>query len=433
MSALVCAAGDGQLAEVQRLLQEEQGIKIDGHAGDSLRTAIDAAIASGHAHVVQWLLEQGAYTDANQLSDAYKALAAERTNERESIVRMLYEWRRSATKSPSYGPLDDPQQLNHFVFMNDLSVVAMLIKSGADVNTVDRTTNLRPLLIAVQSNRQSMARILLEAGASVDQRASKHAADCDAEPTPLILGAASRAPSCVKLLLEHGASVHEVDAEGKTALARATEKGDIASMTLLLRAGSPVNTRTGTLLQKAGSPINTQAELGRTPLMTAARTLRSSDAVRMLLAHGAAVDLVDKDQWTALMHAAVFGNVESLASLLDAGSAINATSSGGETALSLLVSAAMYFPWSAELQAEERPKLRLLLERGAAVDQVNSDGWTALMLAAYDTRAQAADAVELLLQYGASLDIQTKTGDTALTFASDAKTISTLRAHSAPK
>lgn len=397
-TALVCAAGDGRLTEIQ---QEHQGLHINAHSGNLFDTAIDAAIASGHVHVVRYLLDQGAYTDANQLSDAYKALAAEWTSVRESIVCMLYE-RRAITKSSSHGPFDDPQQLNHFVFMNDLSVVKLLLKGGAQVNTIDRTTELPPLFLAILRKNQSMVRILLEAGASVDQRALKHATDCHAEPTSLMLAAASGDASSVKLLLQYGAPVHEVDSAGKTALVRATEKGDIASMTMLLTAGSP---------------IDAQTQSGRTALMTAAHDLHGKDAVRLLLGHEAAVDLVDGDNWTAFMHAAVFGNVESLESLLDAGSDVNATSNSGETALIHLVGASIYYPWSAELAAEELPKLRLLLERGAAVDQVNSDGWTALMIAAYDGRAQAADCVELLLKHGASPAIQTVTGETVFTRA----------------
>lgn len=112
-----------------------------------------------------------------------------------------------------------------------------------------------------------MVRILLDPGALVDKRATNHATDCRAERTPLMIDPTSGAASCLKLLHQYRA-VHGVDTDGKTALARATDKGDIASMAMLLTIGS---------LNDA------QSLSGCIASMTAARNLHGKDVDHLLL------------------------------------------------------------------------------------------------------------------------------------------------------
>lgn len=89
---------------------------------------------------------------------------------------------------------------------------------------------------------------------------------------------------------------------------------------------------TALLLVKGADP-NVQDEMGRTPLMNAART-GDLKSLQHLLKHGADPNLATtKARWTALMWAAKRGNVEVLRPLLDAGADPNHVDAKGNNAL----------------------------------------------------------------------------------------------------
>lgn len=380
--ALVCAARDGRLAEVQRLLQEADGLKIDSYVGYRHKTAIRAAIKSGRVHIVRWLLQQGARFNATRLSKAYEALNVDWTSDRESIVRLLHE--RRASQGSRYEPFHDPDVFCAAVREGMEDVVRLLIRRGADVNAEESKSSLTPLMTALRFDEEPIVRILLNAGASTDQRSCSGLSDFSGQPTPLIFAASAGLATGVRLLLERGASVHEIDAAGKTALMHAARSSDLQTMTLLLNAGSPVNA---------------QSSAGESALMLAARFRYHEEAVSLILKSGAAVDLVDHANWTALMHSTVDGGIETMRLLLEAGSPVDTQSDTGETALMLAI---------------EPSDVKLLLDHGALINQVNHQGWTAVMIAAYRGNTES---VRVLLDHGTSLDVQSGAGDTALTLA----------------
>jgi ankyrin repeat protein len=105
---------------------------------------------------------------------------------------------------------------------------------------------------------------------------------------------------------------------------------------------------------------------------------------------------------TPLMHAAAFGNVETLRVLLDAGAEVNARNRADATALL----------WA----AGDPEKARLLIERGADVKMQSKQGRTPLMVAA--SRPGNSAVVALLLAKGADPRAQDRLGTTVLSLAS---------------
>nr|WP_303652863.1 ankyrin repeat domain-containing protein [Paludisphaera mucosa] len=79
------------------------------------------------------------------------------------------------------------------------AVLATLIAGGADVNGTG-LNGWTPLHMAASRGRVAKARMLLDAGARVDQRAT-----IDGEETPLMEAARGGRPEVVRLLLERGA------------------------------------------------------------------------------------------------------------------------------------------------------------------------------------------------------------------------------------
>ena len=107
---------------------------------------------------------------------------------------------------------------------------------------------------------------------------------------------------------------------------------------------------------------------------------------------------------TPLMHAAAFGNVETLRVLLDAGAEVNARNRADATALL----------WA----AGDVEKARLLIERGADVTIPSKQGRTPLMAAA--ARAGNSELVALMLSKGADPRAKARLGITALSLAAEA-------------
>lgn len=146
------------------------------------------------------------------------------------------------------------------------------------------------------------------------------------EPGAAIIAAARRGDlPGVKALLAGGVSV---DAKGRremTALMAAVTEGHSRVAEALLRAGANPNART----------THPRADwTGATPLAWAATNGRT-DCVRILLAHGAAVDARTLDRKTPLMLAAMWGYTACVRILLAGGARRDLTDADGLTALAL--------------------------------------------------------------------------------------------------
>ncbi len=174
--------------------------------------------------------------------------------------------------------------------------------------------------------------------------ASLHAADLR-----LIDAVKNGDAKAVRSLLQHHADVNATEADGFTALHWAAQRDNLEIADLLLNAGANVKAASrfnitplslactngdAALIDrflKAGADPNATSEQGQTALMTAALTGKV-DAVKLLLAHGAKVNL--KEPWkgqTALMWAASEGNTDAAGMLIEFGAEVNAKSNSGFT------------------------------------------------------------------------------------------------------
>jgi ankyrin repeat protein len=208
------------------------------------------------------------------------------------------------------------------------------------------------------------------------------------EPEDPLVKAASKddVAEAARLALS-GSDTNVVDkATNMTALAYATENGNIDMINVLISAGASPNA------------ANTR---GQTPLMYL-RESATSELVRDLLNAGAEVNARDESGETPLMHLATSGSFELVKQLLDAGAKIDDKDDEGNT---VLMSAA---------QNEDARFLRLLIKAGMNVDAKNHDGGTALLLAA---RSGNADSMKALLEAGASMNLHSKDLNQALMLA----------------
>lgn len=236
--------------------------------------------------------------------------------------------------------------------------------------------------------------------------------------TPLILAAAYSDAACVNLLLNRGAEVNAANKAGATALLRAAHNYESAK-----------------LLVERGADVNVKSVLGNTPLILAARPANSARLVELLLARGA--DSKATNHWgaTALMAAAASGNEASVRLLLQHGASANAQPipgpeaflfAGGRNALmwsafrgdtdamKVLLDAGadpngesfLGTPMSQAAWADQTKATKLLLDRGAQVDQKgHGDSFTPLHWAAATEKSDTR-LVDLLIQHGANPNVE---------------------------
>ena len=246
----------------------------------------------------------------------------------------------------------------------------------------------------------------------------------------------------IRQSLKQHAEVNAREADGTAPLHWAARVDDLQTAQLLLRAGADVNVanRYGVTplmlaatngnaamieaLIKAGADVNASLPEGQTVLMTAART-GNPKALAALVAHGA--DVKARENWlgeTALMWAAAQNHAGAVKILLEHGADPNVQSTpttfarkvSGQTVLTRGgFTALMYAAREDAIDAA-----RALADGGAALDQGDPDGMTALILSIINGHY---DLAALLLEKGADPNVADATGMTPLYAAADMNTL----------
>lgn len=292
------------------------------------------------------------------------------------------------------------------------TALLMCVALGAACTLASGQTTDEKLYAAIRGNDLAGLKELLEHGADANAPDRR-------EITPLMYAAEIGSPEVMKVLLDHGADVNAQNAFGSTALMWAVSE--------------PRKVR---MLLDHGADVNKVARTGRTALIIAAFTDPSAEVVRMLLAAGAKVDVMDRRKVTPL-NAATFGNdTETIRLLLEADADI-------ETADTFIgMTPLINTAGNRNLAA-----VKLLLEHGAKVNAVSKTenlpkiqtgtvefgGWTPLLMAA---PFGPPVVVKTLLDAGAKINVQDYRGFSPLMLAVgtdryDRETIRMLLAHGA--
>ena len=175
------------------------------------------------------------------------------------------------------------------------------------------------------------------------------------------------------------------------ALGAAASSGDLATLRRLLAAGTPVDVRDAQ---------------GRTALLRATQADQVA-AARLLIEHGADVNAKDDLQDSPFLYAGAEGRLQILRLTLAGGADLKSTNRYGGTAL---------IPAAHHGHVET---VRELLQTRIEVDHVNRLGWTALLEAIIlgDGGTAHTEIVRLLLAHGAAPDLADAQGVTPLAHA----------------
>jgi ankyrin repeat protein len=292
-----------------------------------------------------------------------------------------------AEKADVNAPLADGTTALHWaVRADDVQTVDLLVRAGATVKAADRY-GLTALSIACGNASVPMVRRLLDAGAD------PNAADPNGDTALMIAARTEGGADVVKLLLERGAAVNARDRiVEQTALMWAVRANQPESVRLLLGAGAEVNARTRTGKTPAWRPPN------------AGGGSHGKGIVR-----GGWPDRGVQDPtpgaMTALLYAARDGRGDIVRMLVDGGAAVNQVEANKMTPLLIAIA------------NDHLDVAHFLLSKGADVNAADFWGrtplWTALDVRDLDydrsgeqhsDRAAGMEMIQTLLKRGANVN-----------------------------
>ncbi len=379
----------------------EAGASLDAE-DDGGRTALIGATRLGDMELMRALLDAGAdpnHKDALGNTALAYARDAELGAQRRPLSALLLE--RGAHPDLVANHSD---ALIRAVVEGDTDDLLARLDAGAHPDDQD-LEGATAAWWAVRKCRLDALRILLEHGADADLALSGR------EPYLLSASGLRQHRSClnndvgtglVELLLDHGANVGAVAEDGTTALIQACGTGDPELVGLLLEK------------KRTRRWLNARNADGITALHAASKRGKPG-IVELLLDAGADVDLADRWGYTPLMWNQEDKDLsprfqdrnndksEITELLLGAGADISARAQGGVTPLMVFIA------------SQDMASAKLLIERGATVDQPDEQGRTPLHLAA--GRGEQNLGIFDLVVTDATLDRRDQAGMTPLAWA----------------
>jgi len=343
------AATVGDLDELRTLLLQERAESKERQV--TLNRLLSRAAEAGHAHIVEFLIAEGAQINSGTTTALHYAI-----------------------------------QNGH------RDIVKLLLAKGADVNARDGAQQT-PIDIAMGRNRREIIKLLLAQGATISSiHVAAQAGDLDK----------------VKAFLQEGVDINRVDNRGSTPLHHAAQGGRQEVAEFLIDQGADINAKdkggytplysaiwsndanmVALLVDKGADPSYTP-EKDYPPLHYAV-WWENTDIARVLVDHGAKCDIRDQDGWTAFRCAADAANQDMIKLFASSGvdaSGIHRAACVGDLA-----------------------RVTALVEQGTDVDAKDDLGWTPLYWAATMGQEKVG---EFLLSKGAKADAETQDGGTPL-------------------
>jgi ankyrin repeat protein len=261
-----------------------------------------AARKPGNSRTVKFLLDCGADANATNLFSATVLMAAAAADDMDT-VRLLLDRGANVNGRPNpgaenffWGGFRTP--LTWAAFLGDEAMCKLLLERGAKVNDFVETG--AALGQAAWGGHAGVARLLLDAGAQVDQR------DLVANYTPLHWAASSErsSPAVAELLLARGADANAEGAQpvdnylgvAQTPLMLARRRGDTLIARALLQAGAkdaPASPGRGKKIEQTAGPSSVAEAIQRA---LPALTKTAEDSVSTFLRHASKQDCISCHQ-----------------------------------------------------------------------------------------------------------------------------------------
>jgi ankyrin repeat protein/beta-lactamase regulating signal transducer with metallopeptidase domain len=293
--------------------------------------------------------------------------------------------------------------LHEAVKEGDMKQVKALIAAGADVSK-ENSNGATPLHVAAGNGRTAIAALLIDQGANVNEQKNNKWTE-----TPLHYATWSGHEDVAELLVAKGANVNARDENQQTPLHFAATRGHagLAQLFIARRAD-----------------VDATDDNQRTPLHFAAKE-DHKELAQILITHGADLTLTDRNGQSPLdtamvtnhrpiveffvskglepsiLIASYLGDLDEVKDLVDDGSSVNGTPT----------SPYWHSPLHVAAIGGQRHVAEFLIAKGANVNAVDKNDWTALHLAAIHDHK---DVGELIIAKGADVDARNIWGGTPL-------------------
>ena len=306
LAPLHYAASRGHIKIVQALLAHGALIDVRGIDDEEGVTPLMLAVNNDQRAVISLLLAAGADVNASAW-DGYTALLCSLHKDNLELTRILLD--ANAQVNAQNASVDYPlhSAIGHSE-TERIDLIALLLQAGAD-QRLKGCFGENALHAAIRRGHYETVKLLLKYDSEVNEKTSDQFCF-----TPLILAVMHNQKEILLLLLQAGADFDIQDSAGKTALDYAFEQHrDEITQMLLVRTHKD--------------------EFGMTALHYAALEGEDPQEIERYLVSGVYIDQPRNDGATALMLAAMKGNIRQVEMLLRHGADVNAQDAEGKTAL----------------------------------------------------------------------------------------------------
>jgi uncharacterized protein len=335
-----------------------RGADVNATQGDGT-TPLHWAVYKVDPELVAELIDHGAKADVTNKYGSSPLAEAVKLGDLGLVTQLLDAG--ASVESPNG---DGQTALMLAARVGALDIAKLLIERGADVNAKEAWRDQTALIWAVDGNFPELAQLLIDNGADVNVRASANEWDSQitSEPraqyrpvgglTTLVYAARSGCTRCVRSLLAAGADIDKPTPEGMTPLMIAIDNTSYDTARVLLDAGANPHVwdwygRTALYVATDMSSFR-----GRQPHPTASSETSATDLVRLLLEagvnpnpqlnmhrpsrggnNGRFADELLNTGTTPLLRAAIGADVEAARLLLEHGALVDLPSVHGITPL----------------------------------------------------------------------------------------------------
>ncbi|KAK5613050.1 hypothetical protein CRENBAI_002569 [Crenichthys baileyi] len=221
------AAFQGDLAKLKQLAKKNDVNQPDKEN----RTALHIACATGHAEVVQFLVDGKAKLDLRDNQNR-SALMKAVQGQHERCVTILLE----NHADPNLADINGNTALHLAANIPSISTAVLLLQHGAEINAPNME-GFTPLTVAVREDRIEMAEFLLKEAADVNSLDQEQRLALN-KKSPLMLAASSGQHSMVKLLLQFDPDITPQDSKGWSADDYAVKNGHHSCCLLITEHGT---------------------------------------------------------------------------------------------------------------------------------------------------------------------------------------------------